>query len=308
MDVRKVHVRAVAEVVAAAEVDVAERLEVRDRAGSHPGLLRRGEAEEELGRVRDQVGARDTAPRAPSASAASWLPSKPPPAKPRRIVVNVNSFVVAEPLRSRRRCARAASRRSRIATSFDSSTVSAGSLWNRTRVEQHRLSRPAVVRQSACRCGRDEPPEVRQAPRDRDAEAGRRRRVVAARGRRAPARASLCASRRSAGPTATRAVTISWWSGGTSTSMPSERTTRIPSRRCCSGRNAPAGTAARDGVLPRELVDELVDPGRPERAGGRAGERLPAVSASSGGRGLDGLISTSVAQLVLQVAQRRGCR
>ena len=59
VDVREVHVRAVTEVVAAAEVDVAERLEVRDRARPHAGLLRRGEAEEQLGRVRDQVGARN---------------------------------------------------------------------------------------------------------------------------------------------------------------------------------------------------------------------------------------------------------
>src|SRR5581483_2752064 len=57
VDVRQVHVRAVDEVVAAAEVDVAERLEVRDLARPHPRLLRRGEAEEELGGVRDQVRA-----------------------------------------------------------------------------------------------------------------------------------------------------------------------------------------------------------------------------------------------------------
>src|SRR5207248_6959029 len=47
------------EVVAAAEVDVAERLEVRDRTRPHAGLLRRGEAEEELRRVGDQICARD---------------------------------------------------------------------------------------------------------------------------------------------------------------------------------------------------------------------------------------------------------
>ena len=57
VDVRQVHVRAVDEVVAAAEIDVAERLEVRDLARPHAGALRRGEAEKELRRVGDQVGA-----------------------------------------------------------------------------------------------------------------------------------------------------------------------------------------------------------------------------------------------------------
>ena len=59
VDVRQVHVRAVTEVVAVAQVDVAERLEVRDRPRPHAGLLGRREPEEELGGVGDQVGARD---------------------------------------------------------------------------------------------------------------------------------------------------------------------------------------------------------------------------------------------------------
>jgi hypothetical protein len=59
MDVRQMHVRALPEVVAAAKVDVAEGLEVRDRARPHAGALRRGEAEKELGRVGDQVGTGD---------------------------------------------------------------------------------------------------------------------------------------------------------------------------------------------------------------------------------------------------------
>ena len=46
-DVREVHVRAVAEVVRA-QVDVAQRLVVRDRPGAEAGLLRRREAEKEL--------------------------------------------------------------------------------------------------------------------------------------------------------------------------------------------------------------------------------------------------------------------
>jgi hypothetical protein len=42
------HVRSLPEVVVTAEVDVAERLEVRDRPRAETGALRRGEAEEEL--------------------------------------------------------------------------------------------------------------------------------------------------------------------------------------------------------------------------------------------------------------------
>src|SRR5205807_149479 len=55
-DVREVHVRALPE-VAAAQVDVAERLEVRDLPRPQVLRLRRGEAKEELGGLRDQVGA-----------------------------------------------------------------------------------------------------------------------------------------------------------------------------------------------------------------------------------------------------------
>src|SRR5207245_1779817 len=43
--VRDVHAGAVPEVVARAEVDVPERLEVRDPSRPHPGALRRGEPE-----------------------------------------------------------------------------------------------------------------------------------------------------------------------------------------------------------------------------------------------------------------------
>ena len=57
------HVRPVREVAAVREVGVAERLDVRDARRSEPGLLRRGEAEEELGPVRNEIGAVD--PRRP---------------------------------------------------------------------------------------------------------------------------------------------------------------------------------------------------------------------------------------------------
>ena len=274
MDVRQVHVRAVAEVVAVAEVDVAERLEVRDRARAHPGLLRRGEAEEELGGLGDQVGAGHARGHR-HLLRQRRLPSKPPPAKPRRIDVNVKSFESPEPLR------RVLDVRAHVGAEQDRDVVLLeprvrGSLGNRTASTSTGSPARRSCGRSACRCVGDEPAEVRQPPRDRDAEPGRRRRVLARRGRRAAARALACASPRSARSAATRAVTISWWSGGTSTSTPSERTTRIPSSRCCSGRTRRRGTAARAGVLPAQPVDELVDPGRADGAGGRAGEDLPA--------------------------------
>ena len=59
-DVREVHVRPVQEVAARPEIHVAERFEVRDPARPERGLLGRGEPEEELRIVRDQVCALDT--------------------------------------------------------------------------------------------------------------------------------------------------------------------------------------------------------------------------------------------------------
>jgi hypothetical protein len=53
--VRHVHRGSVSEVVARAEVDVAERLEVGDSPRTDPGPLRRSEPEEELGGLRDQL-------------------------------------------------------------------------------------------------------------------------------------------------------------------------------------------------------------------------------------------------------------
>src|SRR5205823_7904010 len=57
VDVREVHVRALAE-VRRGQLDVAERLEVDDLPRAEALRLRRREAEEELGLVRDEVGAR----------------------------------------------------------------------------------------------------------------------------------------------------------------------------------------------------------------------------------------------------------
>ena len=53
------HVRAVREVAIRPEVGVTERLEVRDSGRPEARLLRRREAEEELGSVRDEAGASD---------------------------------------------------------------------------------------------------------------------------------------------------------------------------------------------------------------------------------------------------------
>ena len=76
--VRHVHVRSVLEVLAGAEVDVAERLEVGDLRRAEAGLLGGREAEEELRRLGDEIGAGDAgghrhllgqAPRAVEAAA-----------------------------------------------------------------------------------------------------------------------------------------------------------------------------------------------------------------------------------------------
>ena len=58
-DVGERHVRSAFE-VAALRVGVPERLEVGDTGWAEPGLLRRGEAQEELGRVRHEVRAGDS--------------------------------------------------------------------------------------------------------------------------------------------------------------------------------------------------------------------------------------------------------
>ena len=267
--------RAVPEVVAAAEVDVAERLEVRDR---RPAPCPRFCVEVKPRKSSDVSGIR-SAPGICAASAicfgSDWPPSKPPPAKPRRIDVTWKSFesrmrfvgvvdVVARrrsAAGSRRRSARAACRRDRSGSARASSSTG---LPARRSCGSRRCAASGTNRS-----------KYGSPQATRDAEPGRRRRVVARRGRRAARSSSRCASRRSPRPTATRAVTISWWSGGTSTSTPSECTTRMPSSRCCSGSVAPRRRALRRAA--GQLVDELVDAGRADGAGRGADDDLPAA-------------------------------
>ena len=165
-----------------------------------------------------------SAPGMPAATAICFgsdcSPSKPPPAKPRRIDVSV------EELRSREERFVASSMwsrvsvRSRIATSFDSSRVSVG------------IAREAAARRSSTglparrSCGRwrarrvgDEPVEVRAVPR----RPSRRARPATARSRASsPASVllelALRVARGRRGRRSTCAVRISWCSGGTSTS------------------------------------------------------------------------------------------
>ena len=78
-EVRERHVRAASEVAAPRQVDVAERLEVGDPRRPEPGTLGGGEAEKELRRVRDQLGARDAGGERHPLRQAACRPSKPPP-------------------------------------------------------------------------------------------------------------------------------------------------------------------------------------------------------------------------------------
>ena len=70
------------------------------------------------------------------------------------------------------------SERSRIATSFASSTVASGSLWNRWASSSAGLAGPAVERKALGSLAGNEAVEVRKPPRDRHAEPGGRRGVV----------------------------------------------------------------------------------------------------------------------------------
>ena len=86
----EMHVRAVREVAIGPEVGVTERLEVRDSGRPEARLLRRREAEEELGSVRDEAGASDSRRQVPFASGSPIPPSKPPPTNPLRMLVTSN--------------------------------------------------------------------------------------------------------------------------------------------------------------------------------------------------------------------------
>ena len=179
---REMHVRAVREVAVGAEVGVAERLEVRDLRRPEPRLLRRREAEEELGSVRDEVGALGFAaasaicfgqPRSP--------PSNPPPTNPFRMLVTSEQAaeIVEDRRRTLPRCGRGRRCGATTATSFCSSRVVSGSLGNliassSTRTGLPRLRRTAVERKMPLGLRGNEALEVRKPPGHRHAEAGGR--------------------------------------------------------------------------------------------------------------------------------------
>ena len=170
------HVRSLPEVVAAAEVDVAQRLEVRDRTRPHAGALCRREAEEQLGRVGDQVGARDLRGlrHLLRQGLAAFEAATREAAANRR---HVEELRVANALR------RILDVVTRVGAQEEDDVVLleprvAGIAREALGVDQHRLACAAVVRQVTPCCIGDELVEVRLPPRDGHAEAGRRRRVV----------------------------------------------------------------------------------------------------------------------------------
>ena len=116
-----------------------------------------------------------SAPRTPAAM-ASFRGSEPP-TNPRRRLVTCR-----RPLLGRRSSASSMwarrSLRSRIATSLRLEHRALRVAREAAGVEQRGLAGPPVERQVRTGRSRDEPPEVRQAPRDGDAEPGGRRRVV----------------------------------------------------------------------------------------------------------------------------------
>ena len=284
------------EVVAAAEVDVAERLEVRDRARPHPCALRRGEAEEELGRLRDQVGARDLRglrhllrQRTAAVEAAAREA-----AADRREV---------EQLRVAQTLSRVVDVRAHVGADEDRDVVRLELGVERVArealgVEEHRLAGAAVVRQQTAQRVGCEPPEVRQPPGHRDAEPRRRRRVVAVEpgehvGSRRPARRAGRRGRPRPARSRSRGAAA----------------VRAPRCRCSARRGRRRADAARaDGGRPPCAAACCRSAGRRARRGRRRRQRrqrrrrAPASgSASSGCRG----DAHERCELLLQVAHAR---
>ena len=240
--------RAFAE-VARAEVDVAERLEVDD-----------------LARARGPCDCVDVKPRkssavsgissAPGICAAIaiffgrlWPPPKPPPAKPLRIDVTSNSAAARRtaPGRVGDVVERVAAQQH--ATSFSSRIAESGSLGKRRAASS---ASPCARAGRTAACSRHAPgtsrskygsPHATVTP----SPAGVGSKLALQPGERRP-RARAARPRGREASTFTRAVTTSWWSGGTETSTSLSVTVRTPSRTCCSGGNGAAG--ARSGEAP----------------------------------------------------------
>ena len=169
--------RAFPEVARVPEVDEPERLEVRDLPRPEGRLLRRGEPEEELRARRDQLGSGHprgdrhlAGQRRPAVERASG--EAPPQARHAEEPARAQAVDRVVDVRHGRRD------RTRIATSFASRTVSERVAREPACVEERRLLRAGVDRQVRPRGTRDEPIEVRDPPGDRDAEPRRSRLVV----------------------------------------------------------------------------------------------------------------------------------
>ena len=162
--------------VAAAQVDVAERLVVRDQPRAESRLLRRGEAEEELRRVRDEIGARNTGGHRHLLRQALLAVE----AAARKAAADARRREDAEVVEDR--LARGVDVLAAVAAQQHGDVVALEE--RRVRVareaaarQQHRLARAMVERQVRPRLPRHALVEVRQPPRDRDAEPRRVRRV-----------------------------------------------------------------------------------------------------------------------------------
>ena len=262
--------RALAEVVAAAEVDVTERLEVRNRPGTETGLLRRGEPEEELGRLRNQVGARDlrsdchllrqrTAAVEPAAGETATDRGQREElrvADPLRRVVDVRARVGAQ---QDRHLVRLEPRVERVALEA-------------LRVEQYRPVSATVVRQIARKRVRRQAVEIRQTPGNRHTETGGRRIVIRIEPGEQMFELTLGSLKiRAACSDVRRQDLVMEWRDEHLDALrvddPHAVEQMLLGKQPSPGQ--PLGRAA------GELVDQLVDPGRADCAGRCADDHLP---------------------------------
>ena len=111
-----------------------------------------------------------------------------------------------------------------------------------------RLGGAVIDRNVVTRRRRHRAPEVRQPPPHGHPQTGRARRVVLVEARQRLGQPPLRVAQVGGAAAGSRNVTISWCSGGTTTSTLLSVTTRIPPSTCCSGGRAV--TAGRLGARP----------------------------------------------------------
>jgi hypothetical protein len=174
VEMRQMHVRAFSE-VARPEIDVTEGLEVDDLARSQALRLCRREAEEELGRVRDQLGAWNACGQSHLLrQAAAALEAAAGKALANRRDVEEIEFV-EERLRTVGDVVEVvAPKQHRNVVLLEQRRV--GVAHEPARRKQRRLGRAPVERKIRTPRRRNEPLEVRQSPGKRDSEARGRRR------------------------------------------------------------------------------------------------------------------------------------